>query len=253
MIARHAALRRSLRRPFAPNLDARRAVSGTLEGMSYSRLWLVAGTLCLACGSKFEPGDTGSGSAGTTASGGSSAAGGAMTSGGASSAGAHSGGAGAGATAGAAGAGAGNGGAPSGGAPSGGAPSGGAPSGGAPSGGASSGAGGSAGAADCTALKAEYTAALEKARVCDSGSTDECSASSTLPAVGCGCPTLVNAKSDSTTIAKQKYQAIQDAKCAAGPICQIACLAYTGAACTAQAASAGTGYVCTGSQGATTN
>ena len=159
--------------------------------MSYARLWLVAGTLCLACGSKFEAGDTGSG--------------------------------------------------------------GGAPSGGAPSGGGSSGAGASAGAADCATLKADYATALEKARVCAGGSTDECSTSSTLPALGCGCPALVNAKSDLTSVAKQKYQAIQDAKCVAGPICEIACLAYTGAACTAQAASAGTGYVCTGSQSATTN
>jgi hypothetical protein len=114
-------------------------------------------------------------------------------------------------------------------------------------------AGGAGGAANCDTLKADYAAALEKARGCDSGSTDECSPSSTLPAIGCGCAALVNSKSDFTTIAKQKYQAIQDAKCASGPICNIACLSYTSASCSAQMTAAGTAYQCTGTMGVTAN
>jgi hypothetical protein len=83
------------------------------------------------------------------------------------------------------------------------------------------------------------------------GSVDQCDKSSTLPNLGCGCPTLVNAKSAATTLAKQKYQAFQDAKCPVGPICNIACIAYVGAACSAQAT--GTAFVCTGSNLATPN
>jgi hypothetical protein len=101
-------------------------------------------------------------------------------------------------------------------------------------------------------LKTEYTAALEKARVCDMGSTDQCDKSSTLPNIGgCGCPTLVNTKSEATTLAKQKYQAFQNAKCALGQICNIACLAYTSATCSAQ--TTGTGFVCTGSNAGIAN
>jgi hypothetical protein len=105
---------------------------------------------------------------------------------------------------------------------------------------------GGTGGADCTTLKAAYSAAVVKARVCDVGSTDECSISSTLPAIGCGCPTLVNAKSQYTTVAQQRYDDFQAAKCSSGPVCAIACVAVTSASCAAQAASAGTGYVCTG-------
>jgi hypothetical protein len=209
--------------------------------MAYSRLWLAAATLCLSCGSNFVSADNGTG-------GGTSSAGATGTSGGSTSAGgAHSGGA---AGASAAGAGAGGASAGSGGAASGGATTGGA--GGASQGGAS-GAGGSAGAVDCAALKTEYAADVDKARGCDSGSTDECSTSSTLPTIGCGCPTAVNAKSAYTTLAKAKYQAIQDAKCPAGPICNIACIAYTSVTCSAQMTTSGTAYECTGISGVPTN
>jgi hypothetical protein len=206
--------------------------------MAYCRLWLAAATLCLSCGSSFVSSDNGSG-------GGSPSAGAAGTSGGSTS----SGGAQSGGSAGASAAGTGAGGA-SGGTASGGAATGGA--GGASLGGAA-GAAGSAGAADCATLKTEYAADVDKARGCDSGSTDECSTSSTMPAIGCGCPTLVNAKSTYTTLAKAKYQAIQDAKCAAGPICNIACLGYTSASCSAQMTTSGTAYECTGTSGVTTN
>jgi hypothetical protein len=214
--------------------------------MAYSRLWLVAGTLCLACGgSDFKSGaDGGAGGvaagAGMSASGGtsSSAGSGATANGGANTAGAANGGAGAGPSAGAGGSSAGS------------TSTGGSSTGGGSAGTSSAGAGGSAGA-DCTTLKAEYAAAVEKARACDSGSTDECDKSSTMPAIGCGCATLVNAKSDYTTIAKQKYQAIQDAKCGTGLICNMACLAYTSAACSAEASTASAAYECTGTQGVT--
>jgi hypothetical protein len=206
--------------------------------MAYCRLWLAAATLCLSCGSSFVSSDNGTG-------GGSPSAGATGTSGGSTS----SGGAQSGGSAGASAAGAGAGGASAG---NGGAANGGAANGGAANGGAS-GAAGSAGAADCATLKTEYAADVDKARGCDSGSTDQCSTSSTLPAIGCGCPTLVNAKSTYTTLAKAKYQAIQDAKCAAGPICNIACLGYTSASCSAQMIATGTAYECTGTTGVTTN
>jgi hypothetical protein len=120
------------------------------------------------------------------------------------------------------------------------------------SGGSAAGAGGSAGA-DCTALKNEYSAALEKARVCDKGSTNQCETGSTLPSIGCGCPVLVNATSAATMLAKQKYQAFQDAKCNVGPICAIACIAYNSAACSQQTMGTSNVFVCTGSQGVPVN
>lgn len=116
--------------------------------------------------------------------------------------------------------------------------------------GASAGAGG---AADCDTLKTEYAADVEKARGCDSGSTDECSTSSTVPTFGCGCPTLVNSKSEFTTAAKQKYQEIQDAKCPVGPVCNIACIAYTSVTCSVEMTSTGTAYQCTGTSGVIPN
>ena len=215
--------------------------------MSDPKLLLAIVTLCSACGSNFVA--SGSGGAGGSSAnagapdtnGGDTSAAGAPSDAGAPSAGAagHS-------TGGAPGAGGSSTGGSSTGGSSAGAGTGGHATGGA--GGSSAGAGGSAGA-DCTALKAEYTAALEKARVCDKGSTAQCDTSSTLPAIGCGCPVLVNSKSEATTLAKQKYQAFQDAKCNSGPICNIACLAYTSAACSQQTMGSGNVFVCTGSQG----
>lgn len=196
--------------------------------------------LCVACGSKFEPGGTGG-------DGGDSAAGG-TDRGGSGSAGAPGGGAA-------------SGGAPSGGADTAGAPSGGANTAGAPgggAGGASAGAGGGAtagagGAADCATLVGEYTALLQKARVCDPAAMDECSASSTLQPIGCGCPTPVNAKSESTTAAKAKYAQIEKNKCNNGPICGIACLPFKSVACSEQTQGSSKAYVCTATQGGVAN
>jgi hypothetical protein len=217
--------------------------------MSNPKLMLAIVTLCSACGSSFVAGGSG-GAGGSSAdagapdtTGGDTGAAGAPTDAGAPSAGAagHSSGG-----APAAGAGGRSTGGSSAGGSSAGAGTGGHTTGGA--GGSSAGAGGSAGA-DCTALKTDYTTALEKARVCDKASTTQCDTGSTLPAIGCGCPVLVNSKSEATTLAKQKYQAYQDAKCNVGPICNIACLAYTSAACSQQTMGSGNVFLCTGSQG----
>jgi hypothetical protein len=218
--------------------------------MSNSRLLLAIVTLCSACGgSSFEAG--GSGGAGGDAS---QAGATGSNGGGSSSAGAASGGsagdssAGSGATAG---------GHPAGGAATAGA--GGSSAGGSSAGASGAGAGGSSGgatagaggAADCATLKTDYAAAVELARVCDKGSSDQCTTSSTLPTLGgCGCGNLVNAKSKATTLAKEKYQAFQDAKCPVGPICNIACIAYKSATCSA--AAMGNTFVCTGSSGIAT-
>jgi hypothetical protein len=175
--------------------------------MAYVRLCLVTLSLCFACGSNVV--DSGGGGTGGTAP----SAGAPGSSGGSSSsAGAHSGG-----------------------------------SGGHAVGGAT-GSGGGAGVEDCATLKSDYSAAVDQARVCDAASTDECSPNSTLPTLlGCGCPTPVNAKSPSVLVAQQKYQAIQDAKCLVGPVCNIACLAYTSVTCSSGTATSGTADVCTSS------
>jgi hypothetical protein len=210
--------------------------------MSNSRLLLAIVTLCSACGgSSFGAGGSGGSSGSATDAGTTGSSAGATSSAGASSggsagdssAGASAGGQSAGGTATAGGSSAGGSSAGASGAGAGGS-----------SGGATAGAGG---AADCTTLKADYAAALEKARVCDKDSTNQCTTSSTLPTLGCGCPTLVNAKSEATTLAKEKYQAFQNAKCPIGPICNIACIAYKSASCSA--AAMGNTFVCTGSSG----
>ena len=102
-------------------------------------------------------------------------------------------------------------------------------------------------ATDCKTLEAQYATLVEKARVCDKGSTDECSPSSKLEAVGCGCPTLVNAKAEATTLGQKKYKELQDNKCLGGVACGIACVAVMSAACAPQTMGTGTGFVCTGS------
>ena len=197
---------------------------------------LVGVTACVACGSSFDSSGAGGGTGvGGDGQAGSTATGGHTSSGGTGSSGTGTGGTSSGGSGAAGGSAAGTGGSSA--------------VGGSPAGGS----GGVGGGVDCAAMKADYSVAVEKARVCDAGSMDECSTSSTLPTFGCGCPVLVNAKSDATASAKEKYKAIQDAKCPSGPICNIACLAYTSAACTAQAAAAGTGYVCTGTSGVATN
>jgi hypothetical protein len=219
--------------------------------MFNSRLLLAIVTLCSACGgSSFEAGGTG-GSSGSTADAGTTGSNAGAT----SSAGATSGGSAGESSAGAGGhsaggaATAGAGGSSAGGSSAGGS-SAGAGGAGAGAGGSSAGAGGSSACdtetTDCAKLKCEYAAAVELARVCDKGSSDQCTTSSTLPNLGgCSCPTLVNAKSDATTLAKQKYQAFQNAKCPVGPVCNIACAANTSATCSA--ATVGNTFVCTGS------
>jgi hypothetical protein len=210
---------------------------------------LAIAALCGACGSKFDAVDAGgagglagsthvAGSGGDTTSGGGSS--GAPEIGGTNSGGSNSGGT----TTGAGGA---NAAGAGGGAHAAGAGGAGASAGAPAGGGTSTGGTGGSGGADCTTLKAEYSAAVEKARVCDAGSTDECSASSSKPALGCGCATLVNAKSPYTLIAQNRYDDIQAAKCSSGPICNIACPPATGASCAAEASSASTTYVCTSS------
>jgi hypothetical protein len=194
--------------------------------------FLALAVACVACGASFSANDNGGSSAGASqageASGGlSDSAGGpsagdagALDVGGTSSAGQSS-------TAGTGGSVAGRGGTGSGG-----------------RGGAASGSGGAAGA-DCTKLAQLYQAAVEKARVCDKGSTDQCSASSVAQAVGCGCPALINAKSDYATAVRKAYQAYQDAKCdSGGVICDIYCAPATSASCAQQTMTSGNAYVC---------
>jgi hypothetical protein len=215
------------------------AYSGLFLGSSLSAI-----ALCFACSnSTFEAGGesgsagaagaphAGGGSAGDSNAAGTSSGG---TSSGGSSGATDSGGT---ASAGASGAVTGNGGASAG-------------TGGTPAGGATS-MGGSGGA-DCASLKAEYSAAVAKARVCDAGSTDECSKSS-LPALGCGCPTLVNAKSTYTTVAQKLHDQIEADKCSTGAICDIACVPYTGASCAASTSATDMAYVCTSSLAAAAN
>ncbi len=111
--------------------------------------------------------------------------------------------------------------------------------------GAPSTAGSSSGGASCATLKTEYAGLVQKARVCDAGSTNQCSPSSTAPtAEGCGCPTLVNAKSEYTTLAKKKYDEIQTNKCVGGIVCNAFCAPATAATCSPE--TTGTAYACSG-------
>jgi hypothetical protein len=210
---------------------------------------------CVACGSNFEAGGSGGANggggapqAGETGLGGelSNGASAGESSGGSDAAGESSSGGSAAAGRG----GAAHGGTSAGGTSAGGTSAGGTSAGGTSAGGASAGnaAGGAAGA-DCAALKTEYAALVKKARVCDEGSTDQCTISSKAPVIGCGCPTLVNAKSDSTTLAAEKYQAIQKAGCDNGPICEIACLPPMSASCAKSSGMGSSEFVCTGMSG----
>ncbi len=111
---------------------------------------------------------------------------------------------------------------------------------------------GNAGAAgvDCTALAEEYRASIDKARVCDKGSTDQCSPSSAAePVDGCGCPVLINTASEAANATRKAYQAYQRAGCArgGGPICDIFCPPATAASCEQQASGPGSTFVCTAS------
>jgi hypothetical protein len=67
---------------------------------------------------------------------------------------------------------------------------------------------------------------------------------------GCGCPVLINAKSDNAAAALTAYQAYQDAKCDVGiATCGIACPAVTGASCERQSGGPGSTFMCTGTSG----
>ena len=107
---------------------------------------------------------------------------------------------------------------------------------------------GGATASDCATLRQEYQAAVEKARACDKGSTEQCSPSSSAqPIGGCGCPVLINAKSEAAVAAKKAYQAYQDGKCDLnGPVCDIYCEPPVAASC-AQATLSGA-FVCSPGQ-----
>jgi hypothetical protein len=107
--------------------------------------------------------------------------------------------------------------------------------------------GGGSTVADCDTLRQEYQAAVEKARVCDKGSTDQCSPSSVAqPVGGCGCPVLINAQSEAAAAAKKAYQDYQDNKCdLGGPVCGIACVPAATASCAQQAMGSGNTFVCT--------
>jgi hypothetical protein len=110
---------------------------------------------------------------------------------------------------------------------------------------ATAGSGGSTSVDQCTKLKQQYQTALEKARACDLASTDECSPSSTVEPLGCGCPVLVNSQSESTTIAKKARQAYRDAKCSDGTVCPlIACAQPASVSCAPGKVTADT-FVCT--------
>lgn len=176
---------------------------------------------CVACGGSFSSHDgvgAGGGSGGDANGGQSSAAGASDTSGGGetSSAGSNSGGA-----AGGSGGGAGSG----------------------KGGAATAGSSGANGGDQCAKLKEQYQAALEEARVCDLGSMDQCSPSSTVEPLNCGCAVLVNAQSESATVAKKARQAYRDAKCADGTVCPaIACAQPVSASCAP--AAIGATFVC---------
>ncbi|HEY0466370.1 MAG TPA: hypothetical protein VGC79_19305 [Polyangiaceae bacterium] len=110
------------------------------------------------------------------------------------------------------------------------------------------GSGGGSSSAECSTLEQEYKAAVEQARVCDKGSTDQCSPSSVAQAVGgCGCPVLINAKSQAGVDAKKAYQAYQDANCEywGGSLCDIACPPAATASCAQQSSGTGNAFVCT--------
>ena len=113
-------------------------------------------------------------------------------------------------------------------------------------GGPSGGSAGSSGASgvDCAKLKQQYESAVAKARACDAGSTDECSPSSSVEPLSCGCAVLVNARSEFTAVAKKARQAYRDAKCVEGVACAaIACVAPVAASC-AQGIGSASSFVC---------
>jgi hypothetical protein len=108
------------------------------------------------------------------------------------------------------------------------------------------GTGGGGAGTDCATLEQEYRATVEKARVCEKGSTDQCSPSSAAEAVGgCGCPVLINAKSEYAAAAKKAYQAYQNNKCgSSGPVCNIFCAPAATASCAQQTMGTGSAFVC---------
>ncbi|HYP99561.1 MAG TPA: hypothetical protein VER96_12895 [Polyangiaceae bacterium] len=110
--------------------------------------------------------------------------------------------------------------------------------------GAIAGMGGTVADDPCARIKQDYQLALEKARLCTEGSTNQCSASSTVEPLECGCATLVNANSEYTTAAKKARQAYRDAKCSETTVCPAsACVQPTLVSC-APATAKGNTFVC---------
>lgn len=111
-------------------------------------------------------------------------------------------------------------------------------------GGATAGAAGANGGDQCAKLKQQYQNAVEKARLCDEALTGECSPSSTVQPLSCGCPVLVNSRSEYVDAAKNARQAYLDAKCVDGAVCPaVACTKPIAASCAP--ATAGDAFVCT--------
>jgi hypothetical protein len=66
------------------------------------------------------------------------------------------------------------------------------------------------------------------------------------PIGGCGCPVLINAKSEYAVAAKKAYQADQNNKCdLGGPVCDAFCAPPTAASCAQQSMGSGNSFVCT--------
>jgi len=115
------------------------------------------------------------------------------------------------------------------------------------SGGWGSGNGGNWGGSECSTLRQEYMAAVEKARVCTKGSTDECSPTSVAEPIGCGCPVLINAKSEYVATATKAYQAFKDANCdfGRGSCSEAICAPAVTASCAQPSMTSGNTFVCT--------
>ena len=107
------------------------------------------------------------------------------------------------------------------------------------------GSGGTASDDPCARIKQDYQLALEKARLCTEGSTNECSASSTVEPLNCGCATLVNSNSAYTTAAKKARQAYRDAKCSESTVCPAIACAQPAVVSCAPTTAKGNTFVCT--------
>ena len=110
--------------------------------------------------------------------------------------------------------------------------------------------GGNWGSSECTTIRQEFQAAVDQARVCDSAATNQCSPSSFVQPLGCGCPVFLNAKSEYADTAKKAYQAYQDARCDyGGATCNVYCAPVSSVGCEQQSTSSGSSFLC--AEGAT--